>query len=144
MRRFSAHRSAVVLKRIHKKSPPHSAEFTRWTVERRKSAAPSALPEDIFDFVEDRRVPICRLVFHLNRRVKLLQQPPLFACQLRRRHHSYVVVEVAPAAAAWVRQTLALDAKHRAALCAFRNLELFLTVQSGNLQLRSQCRLRDA
>src|SRR3979490_984072 len=102
------------------------------------------LPEDVFYFIEDGGVAVRGPVFRLHRGAQLLDQFPLVARKLCRRHHPHVIVQISLAAAARISQSLSLDPKNSAALCAFGNLELFLPVQPRNLQFRAKSRLGDA
>src|SRR5207249_4101056 len=102
------------------------------------------LAEDVLDFVEDRGAALGGLIFDFERRAKLFHELALVARELRRCQHADVIVQVATATAVRVRQAFALDAKDRAALRAFGNLELFLAIQTGHLELRPKCGLRNA
>src|SRR5713226_7495801 len=77
-----------------------------------KFGMPPCLAEDVFDFIEDRGVAVCRLIFHLHRSAELLDQFALVARELCWRQHTNVVVQIALAAAAGLGQSLALDAKN--------------------------------
>ena len=103
-----------------------------------------SLPEDVFDLVKDRGVAVGRLVVNSDRVAELFHQFALLARQFRGRHHQDVVVQIAFAAAPRIGKSLALDAKDRAALRAFRNFQFFFPVQSRHLQFRAKRRLRNA
>src|SRR6266849_1595471 len=81
----------------------------------------ASLPEDVFDFVEDRRVAVGGFIFHFERGAELLDQFALVTRELCRREHAYMVVQIAFAAAARIGQSPSLEAKDRAALRAFGN-----------------------
>src|ERR1700730_8873495 len=83
-----------------------------------------SLPEDVFHFIEDRGVAVRGLVVDSYRVAKLLHQFALLTGQFRGRQHQHVVVQIPFAAAARIGQSLALDAKDRAALRSFGNLQL--------------------
>src|SRR5580698_2545909 len=102
------------------------------------------LSENILHLVEDRRIPLSRLVLHLQRRSQLLNQLTLFARQLGWRQHAHVIIQITLAAAARISQALALQPEHRAALRAFGNLQLLFADQTWHLHFRAQRRLRDA
>src|SRR6266550_7604185 len=102
------------------------------------------LPEDVFHLIEDRGVAVRGLIVHLHCGAKLLDQFPLVTRELRWRHHTHVVVQIAFATPARIGQPLAFDAKHGAALRAFWNLQFFFRVQSRHLQFRTESRLGDA
>src|SRR6266403_1782217 len=102
------------------------------------------LPEDVFYLIEDRGVAVRGLIVHLHCGTKLLDQFPLVTRELRWRHHTHVVVQIAFATPARIGQSLAFDAKHGAALRAFGNLQFFFRVQSRHLQFRTESRLGDA
>src|SRR6266403_2972773 len=102
------------------------------------------LPEDVFYLIEDRGVAVRGLIIYLHCGTKLLDQFPLVTRELRWRHHTHVVVQIAFATPARIGQSLAFDAKHGAALRAFGNLQFFFRVQSRHLQFRTESRLGDA
>jgi len=85
----------------------------------------ASLPEDVFDLVKDRGVAVGWLVVDSDRVAKLFHQFALLACELRRRQHADVIVQIAFAAATQVCKSPALDPKNGAALGAFGNLEFF-------------------
>src|SRR5258708_12984234 len=109
-----------------------------------KSSVLPCLAENVFHLIEDRGVAVRGLVFHFHCGAELLDQFALVARELCGRQHTNVVVQIALAAAAGIGQSLALDAKHGAALRAFGDLQFFFPVQSRHLQFRAESRLRDA
>src|SRR2546422_7815498 len=101
--------------------PPRSTLFPYTTLFR-------SLPEDVLYLIEKGRVPVRRLVFDFEGRAKLLHQLALVACEFGRRQNAHVIVQITLAAAARIGEAFALDTKYRAALRAFRNLQLFFPV----------------
>src|SRR5271170_5302233 len=99
------------------------------------------LPENILHLIEERRIPLRRLVLHFQSLPQLLQQTPLVARHLRRNHHANADVQI-PAPAVRIRQTLALLAENLPGLRALRNFQLFIALQSRHADLVAQRRLR--
>src|SRR5256885_6788831 len=62
------------------------------------------LPEDVFHLIEDRGVAVRGLIVHLHCGTKLLDQFPLVTRELRWRHHTHVVVQIAFATPARIGQ----------------------------------------
>ena len=83
------------------------------------------LPEDILHFVKEARRSLHRLVLDLQRLTELLDQLPLLARHLRRRHHAHAKVDVSLAAMR-IRQSLALLPENLSRLRPFRNFEILV------------------
>src|SRR5580693_4221488 len=113
--------------------------------ETRSLAEPSVmrnlLPKNILHLIEERRIPLRRLVLHLQRLPQLLQHPSLLARHLRRNHHANTNIQIA-APAVRIGQALAFLAKNLSGLRALRNLQLFIAFQSRHANLVAQRRLR--
>src|SRR5690348_8824241 len=103
-----------------------------------------ALTENVFYLVEEGGIAVGRFVIHFQGGAELFKEFALLAREFRGRENAHMIVQVAFAAAARISETLALDAKNGAALGGFRNFELFLTVETRNLQLRAERCLRNA
>jgi len=103
-----------------------------------------SLAEDVFDLVEDRGAALGGFVFDFERGAELLDEFALLARELGGREHAQVIVQIAAAAAMRIRQAFSFDAKHRAALRAFGDLELLFPVQPGHRKLCTESGLRDA
>src|SRR5271155_1192665 len=99
------------------------------------------LPKNILHLIEERRIPLRRLVLHFQSLSQLLQQSPLVARHLRRNHHANADVQI-PAAAVRIRQALAFLAENLPGLRALRNFQIFLALQSRHANLVAQSRLR--
>src|SRR5271169_5991112 len=83
----------------------------------------TGLAEDVFHFVEDGGVAVGGLIVHLQRSVELLHELALLARELAGGEDAHMIVEIAATAAMWIGKALALDAKDRATLRTFGNLE---------------------
>src|ERR1700674_2387085 len=88
----------------------------------------ACLAEDVFHFVEDRGITVGRVVFDFEGGAKLLDQFALFAGELGWREHANVIVQVASAPTARIRQAFAFNAKYRAALRTFGDLQFLFPV----------------
>src|ERR1700733_6202219 len=99
------------------------------------------LPKNILSLIEERRIPLRRLVLHFQRLPELLQQPPLLARHLRRNHHADADVQIA-APAVRIRQAFTLLAENLPRLRAFWNFQLFFALQRLHFDLVAQRRLR--
>src|SRR5580658_4775641 len=99
------------------------------------------LPKNILHLIEERRIPLRRLVLHFQRLSQLLQQPPLVARHFRRNHHANTNVQIA-APAVRIRQAFALLAENLSRLRAFGNFQLFLALQRLHFDFVAQRRLR--
>ncbi len=102
------------------------------------------LAEDVFDFVEDGGVAVCRFIVDLQGGVELLHQLALFARELAWSEYAHMVVQVATAAAMRIGKAFALDAEDRTALRALRNLQPLFASKAGHLEFRTERSLRDA
>jgi hypothetical protein len=97
-----------------------------------------SLPEDVFDLVKDCGVAVGGLVVHPYCVAKLLHQFALLTGQFRGRQHQHVVVQIPFAAAPRIGQSLALDAKNRATLRAFRGIVQY---KSAPRRSKNECSL---
>src|SRR2546427_666598 len=94
-----------------------------------RDAEAFSLPEDVFDFVEDRRTALGGTIFHAKSCSQLFEELALLARQFAGCNHAHVVEEIALSSAARVRQPFAFDTKDGAALRAFRNFQALLAGQ---------------